>query len=331
MKKAVLTAAILLSLVANQATALEIDPTLPDYRAVDGISGTLRSVGSDTLSDLMRLWAEGFKARYPEVAIEIEGKGSATAPAALIAGTAQLAPMSRPMLGLERADFTARYGYPPISMRGAVDALAVFVHKDNPIECLSLPQVDAIFSKTRKAGHESDIRAWGDLGLGGDWATRPIALYGRHSTSGTYGYFKDVALLNGDYKDMLAEQPGSAEVAAAVGADLGGIGYAGIGYVTPGVRAVPLRIDADADCFPATADNANSGDYPLARFLYLYVNKNPREPLDPLRAELIRFIDSKQGQEIVIKEGYSPIINAVAQDDLKALGLLPDPATLHQP
>jgi phosphate transport system substrate-binding protein len=322
MKKALVAAAISISLFTTGATAIGIDPAIPDYQPVSGISGNLKSMGSDTLNNLMTLWAEGFKAQYPNVNIEIEGKGSSTAPVALIAGTAQFGPMSRPMKSKEIEEFEAKYGYQPMTIRGAVDALAVYVHKDNPIECLSMQQVDAIFSKTRTGGYDSDIKTWGDVGLTGDWAARPISLYGRNSASGTYGYFKEVALFNGDFKDEVKEQPGSSTVVQGVASDLNGIGYSGVGYRTADVRSVPLRTSDDGECFDAIADNAYSGDFPLARFLYIYINKNPNLAMDPLRAEFIRFIYSKPGQEAVIKDGYFPITNSIAEDDLKAFGLL---------
>ncbi|MSO85262.1 MAG: phosphate ABC transporter substrate-binding protein [Rhodospirillales bacterium] len=298
-----------------------LDLKLADYKAISGVSGSLKSIGSDSLNNLMTLWAEGFKAAYPNVKIEIEGKGSSTAPPALVAGTAQFGPMSRPMKGKEVDDFEKKFGYKPIPIRSAVDALAVFVHKDNPIKCLTLQQVDAIFSKTRKGGSDKDVTTWGQLGLAGEWANRPISLYGRNSASGTYGYFKEVALFNGDYKDSVKEQPGSSTVVQGVATDKGAIGYSGIGYKTADVRAVPLAAKAVTQCFDATADDAYAGDYPLARFLYIYVNINPNQPLDPLRAEFTRFVYSKQGQQAVLKDGYFPITAAIAEEDLKSMRL----------
>lgn len=300
------------------AQAVQVDPQLPVYQTVSGISGTLKSIGSDTLNNLMTLWAEGFQATYPNVRIEIEGKGSSTAPPALIAGTAHFGPMSRQMNQREVDAFQQRYGYPPSAIRGAVDALAVYVHKDNPIASMTMQQVDAVFSKTRRGGHPTPINTWGQLGLTGDWANRPISLYGRNSASGTYGYFKEVALFNGDYRDEVKEQPGSSTVVQGVASDIGGIGYSGIGYKTADVRSVPLAARAGAEPFDATAENAYSGDYPISRFLYIYVNVNPTQPLDPLRREFIRYVYSRQGQEATIRDGYFPVPNAVAVEDLRA-------------
>jgi phosphate transport system substrate-binding protein len=310
-----------LSLSSTATAQVAVDAALPSYEPVSGVSGNLKSIGSDTLNNLMTLWSEGFRAQYPSVQIEIEGKGSSTAPPALIAGTAQFGPMSRPMKSSEVDEFEKTYGYKPGVVRSAVDALAVFVHKDNPIACMTMQQIDAVFSKTRQGGLDKDIRTWGDLGMTGEWADKPISLYGRNSASGTYGYFKEVALFNGDYKDSVKEQPGSSTVVQGVASDKYAIGYSGVGYKTADVRTVPLAAEEGAQCYDATAENSYAGQYPLARFLYVYVNANPNQKMDPLRAEFIKFVYSKQGQEVVIKDGYFPITNTVAQQDLEKLGI----------
>ena len=324
MQRKLLLAAVATTLSATaalSASAAGVDPGLTEYRSVSGVSGNLKSIGSDSLNNLMTLWAEGFQAAYPNVKIEIEGKGSSTAPVALIGGTAQFGPMSRPMKSKEIEDFEAKYGYKPTPIRSAIDALAVYVHKDNPIQCLSLQQVDAIFSKTRNGGLGKSIATWGEVGLTGPWASRPISLYGRNSASGTYGYFKEVALFNGDYKDEVKEQPGSSTVVQGVASDINGIGYSGVGYKTADVRSVPLKASESGECFDATEEHAVSGDYPIARFLYIYVNKNPNQLLDPVRGEFVRFVYSRQGQEAVVKDGYFPVNKALADDDLLAFGL----------
>jgi phosphate transport system substrate-binding protein len=272
---------------------------------VAGVSGNLNSIGSDTLNNLMTLWAEGFQAAYPNVKIQIEGKGTSTAPPALIEGTAQLGPMSRSMKQAEIDLFEAKYGYKPTEIKVAIDALAVYVHKDNPVKSLTLNQVDAIFSSTLKGGGPA-IERWGETGMTGTWANRPISLYGRNSASGTYGFFKDVALKGGDYKATVKEQPGSSSVVQGITSDLAGIGYSGIGYMTSGVRAVPLA-GADGQAYGPTVENAVSGKYPLGRFLYIYVNKKPGQPMDKLTSEFMKFVLSKEGQEVVVKDGYFPL------------------------
>jgi phosphate transport system substrate-binding protein len=306
-------------LVASSAFALEIDPGLSDYAVVSGVSGNLKSIGSDTLNNLMTFWAEGFRSKYPNVRIAIEGKGSSTAPPALIEGAAQFGPMSREMKSKEIDEFEKKFGYKPSVARVAVDSLAVFVHKDNPIKCLTLKQLDAIFSSTHKGGAAKDIKTWGDLGLTGEWADKPISTYGRNSASGTYGFFKEVALFGGDYRNGVKEQPGSSAVVQAVATDKFAIGYSGIGYKTADVKAVPLAL-AEGECFEATAENAYSGDYPLARFLYIYFNKKPGAPLDPLMTEFLKYVYSKEGQMVVIKDGFYPVSKAIADEDVKRLG-----------
>lgn len=310
MKKIIFTLGLLFFSTWGWA-ATTVDPGLPTYQTVSGITGNLNSIGSDTLNNLMTYWAEGFKALYPNVNIQIEGKGSSTAPPALIAGTAQLGPMSRRMKPTEIDAFEKKFGYKPTEIKVAIDALAVFVHKDNPIAGLNLQQLDSIFSSTRKRGG-GEINQWGQLGLPGAWKTKPISLYGRNSASGTYGFFKEHVLEKGDYKASVKEQPGSSAVVQGVATDLGGIGYSGIGYQTSGVKAVPLAAE-DGEFFPPTLDNALSKKYPLARFLYIYVNKKPGEPLDPLTREFIKFVRSQQGQKIVVKDGYYPLPAKVVQ------------------
>jgi len=294
-----------------------VDPALSKYSAVQGVSGSLKSVGSDTMNNTMTLWAEGFLKMYPNVKVEIEGKGSSTAPPALIAGTSQFGPMSRTMKSAEVDQFQAKFGYPPVALPVAIDMLAVYVHKDNPIAAtgLSLQQVDAIFSSNRKGGFATDIRTWGDLGLTGEWANKPISLYGRNSASGTYGYFKEHALFNGDYKPSVKEQPGSSSVVQGVASDKYGIGYSGIGYLTADVRAVPIA-KTGTTYVKAVPENAYTGTYPLARFLYIYVNHRPGTQMDPLRKEFIRYMFSRQGQDDVVRDGYFPITNTIAVETL---------------
>jgi phosphate transport system substrate-binding protein len=308
-----LAAALLLA--GPAAAQVQLDPGLPAYSAVSGVSGNINSIGSDTLNNLMTYWAESFQKFYPNAKIQIEGKGSSTAPPALISGTAQLGPMSRPMKGSEIDQFEKKYGYKPTPIRTSVDALAVFVNKDNPIKCLTMAQVDAVFSKSRRYGYREDLRIWGQLGLTGEWASRPLSLYGRNSASGTYGFFKEHALKNGDFKDEVKEQPGSASVVQGATVDRFAIGYSGIGYATAGVRAVPLAEKEGARCMEATPEQAYAGTYPLARFLYVYVNKAPGKPLDPLTLEFVKLVLSKQGQQDVVKDGYFPIPAPIAKEE----------------
>jgi phosphate transport system substrate-binding protein len=288
------------------------------YEKVSGVSGNLNSIGSDTLNNVMTLWAETFQKLYPNVAIQVEGKGSATAPPALTEGTAQLGPMSRKMKPEEEDAFEKAHGYRPTEVSVALDCLAVYVHKDNPIQGLTLAQLDGIFSRTHKSG-SADIETWGQLGLGGPWKQIPLSLYGRNSASGTYAYFKEHALKKGDYKDTVKEQPGSAAVVNAVANDRGGIGYSGIGYRTSEVRAVPIAADETKPAAEPSFDKALDGSYPLGRRLYIYIAKKPGEPLSPLVREFLKFVLSKEGQEVVIKDGYGPLPAKLVQKELAKL------------
>ncbi len=300
-------------------TTIKVDENISHYEKVSGVSGNLSSIGSDTMNNLLTLWLEGFKRYYPNVNIQVEGKGSSTAPPALINGTAQLGPMSRDMKQEEIDAFEKKFGYKPTEIRVAIDALAVYVNKDNPLEGLTLPQVDAIFSKTRRGGFKSDITTWGALGLTGDWANRPISLYGRNSASGTYGYFKEHALFKGDFKDNVKEQPGSASVVQGITEDRFGIGYSGIGYRTSGVKALPLAFTDKDEFHLPDYENCLNKKYPLSRTLNIYINKAPNKPLDPLLKEFLKFVLTYEGQEVVVKDGYLPLTKELIDQELKKL------------
>lgn len=314
-----LVLAVTVSAGAAHAEKLEVDPDLNDYATVRGVAGNLNSIGSDTLNNLMTFWAEGFRKKYPNVNIQIEGKGSSTAPPALIEGTAQVGPMSRKMKNKEIEAFEKKFGYKPTAIGVALDSLAVYVNKDNPVEALSLPQIDAIFSKTRKGGLASDIVTWGQAGAKGSLAAKPLSIYGRNSASGTYGYFKKKALFKGDYKPTVKEQPGSASVVLAVTEDEAGIGYSGIGYKTSGVKAVALAKKEGDKAYPPTYENVLAGKYPLGRMLYLYVAKQPGKPLPKMVEQFLTYVLSREGQETVVKDGYLPLPAKVAEQELAKL------------
>lgn len=316
-----LTAATLTGSNMAVAGTAQLDENLPVYQKSSGVSGNLSSVGSDTLANLMTLWAEEFKGVYPNVNVQIQAAGSSTAPPALSEGTSNMGPMSRKMKDKEIEAFEKKHGYRPTAVPVAIDALAVFVNKDNPLTGLTMAQVDAIFSNTRKCGGEQMISQWGDVGLEGAWAKRDIQLYGRNSVSGTYGYFKKKALCKGDFKSNVNEQPGSASVVQSISSSLNGIGYSGIGYKTSSVRTVPLAKKAGQPFVDATAEQAVSGAYPLSRFLYVYVNKAPNKALSPMEREFFKLVLSQQGQRVVVKDGYIPLPAKVVEKQRALLGL----------
>lgn len=312
-----LTAAALAG--ALQAAPITVDAALPAYKKVEGITGSANSIGSDTMNNLMALWLEAFRTYYPQVTIQIEGKGSSTAPPALIEGTAQFGPMSRAMKSSEVDQFEAKYGFAPTAIKTSLDALAVFVPKANPVKGLGLDQLDAMFSATRSRGLKA-ITSWSEAGVKGPLAAKPISLYGRNSASGTYGYFKEHALKKGDFLGTVKEQPGSAAVVQGVEKDPAGVGYSGIGYATAGVRAVPIGETHQGPFYEANYKNVLSGNYPLSRPLLLYFVKKPGKAMDPMAREFLKFILSKEGQELVVKDGYLPLPASMVQKELEKLG-----------
>jgi phosphate transport system substrate-binding protein len=323
MKRLVLIAWMILAItamgMAGEARAQsKVDPGIPPYKPTISVSGNLNGVGSDTMVNLMTLWAEGFKKFHPNVKIQVEGKGSSTAPPALIEGTAQLGPMSRPMKSSEIDQFQKKYGFKPSHINAALDGIGVYVNKDNPIKELTMQQLDGIFSKTLKRGG-SNIDTWGKLGLKDDWADRPISLYGRNAASGTYAFLKEHALANGDYKDTVKEQPGSASVVQGVTEDRYSIGYSGIGYLTSGVKTVAIANKTGQKALQPTPENIASGKYPISRYLYINFVKDPNKPMDPMVKEFLRFVLSKEGQEVVIKGGFIPLPAKVVEKELAKL------------
>lgn len=311
-----LVSASLVSSVAGAAAT--VDAGVPEYQKASGVSGNLSSVGSDTLANLMTLWAEEFNRLYPNVNIQIQAAGSSTAPPALTEGTSNLGPMSREMKDDELEAFEGKYGYKPTAIPVAIDALAVMVNKDNPVKGLTMEQVDAIFSSTLKCGGAAEIETWGDAGVSA-WGAKSIQLYGRNSVSGTYGYFKEHALCKGDFKNNVNEQPGSASVVQSVTSSANGIGYSGMGYSTSGIKMVALAKKGSTTFVEATPENAINGTYPLTRYLYVYVNKKPNQPLAPLENEFIKMVMSKTGQQVVIKDGYIPLPAKVVDKVLATL------------
>jgi phosphate transport system substrate-binding protein len=299
-----------------------VDAALTPYRAVQTVSGPLRSVGSDSMDRLMQLWEAEFKKTHAEIAIRHEGKGSGTAMPALMKGLCDLGPMSRPVTAEEVASFDQRFDHPPTQVRVAVDALAVLVHPSNPIAKtgLSFQQLDAIFSSTHKRGSE-DIVTWGQLGLTGQWADAPIAVYSRNKASGTYVFFREHVLNKGDYKTTNQELSGSEEVIKAVASDPFAIGFCSVGYVTPEVAAAPLSAAAGQSVIAPSRETAYSKQYPLARYFYLTVNYGPEQPLTPQVQEFIRFVLSRDGQTSVASEGLFPISATLAHEEMVKINL----------
>jgi len=307
--------------VSASHAQVAVDPKLPEYKPRSGVAGKIDTVGSDTMNNVAQLWTEEFKKFYPSVSAAIDAKGSSNAIPALVNGSATFGPMSRDAKKSEIQAFNQKFGYDPILLPTSIDMVAVYVNRNNPIEGLSFAQIDAIFSSTRKGGAKAQAKTWGQVGGTGELKAKNIECYGRNAASGTYGYFKEQVLRDGDFGDWVTENAGSSAVVQSVGANLAGIGYSGIGYRTPNVKPLKLAATEGGELVAAEPQNAYDGSYPLARPLYLAVNYDPRKPLDPLRAEFLRYVFSKQGQMQVAKDGYLPLDAATAAATLEMVGL----------
>ncbi|MEO0794143.1 MAG: PstS family phosphate ABC transporter substrate-binding protein [Verrucomicrobiota bacterium] len=296
---------------------------LPSYQSEYAVRGRLRSIGSDTMDNMMEDWEKDFKSYHQGILVIHEGKGSSTAIPALVEGRSDFGPMSRKVKPTEADKFQQKFGYDPTSMPVAIDALAVYVHPENPIKDrgLSIAELDAVFSSTRRRGHSTEIITWGDLGLTGEWANKPINVYSRNKASGTYGFFKDEVLNKGEFKTSNRELPGSEDVVRSIENDQYGIGYSGFGYKTTSVAIAPLSVASGASPVAANEVNAVNGSYPLARNLYLTINHRPGAAPKPMHAEFIRYVYSDNGQSKVRENGYFPISNLTATQQLAALGI----------
>ncbi len=292
---------------------------LPTYVPALNITGTLSSVGSDTMVHIISYWVVGFKRIYPGVQTRILQAGSGTAPPALIEGSSNIAPMSRQMNAKELQAFEAKFGYRPTEIRVALDALAVYVNKNNPLQGMTLPQVDAVFSSTRKCGYDEDLRRWGQFGIEGDWKERNLSLYGRNLLSGTNAFFAEHALCKGKYKDGINMLASSHDVVLAVSGNSSGIGYSSVGYTVGGVRSLPIALKPGDPFIPAIPENVYSGRYPLTRYLYIYVNKPSKQPLPPLEKEFMKMVLSDQGQATLKNNGFLALDAKTVQEELAKL------------
>lgn len=314
-----------------------VDSGIASYQPKTGVSGKITIAGSDTMQPIVAKLASVFHEWQPGITIAVEGGGSEAAMTEFVSGLAAsrrgdgnvgghlssndvaLLASSRPLTPDERKTFHVRYGFDPTEVPIALDAVAVYVNYQNPILGLTMDQVDAIFSKTRKRGASADIASWGQLGLADGWEQQPIHLYGRDKRSGTRTFFVQTALLGGELKSGLREAPGSALEILDISRDPSGIGYAGVGFQASTVRALPLAEKAGEPFVPPTAEAVASGSYPLARSLYLYAKRSPKGGLDENVKELLRFINSREGQETVAKAGVFPLAASQIAANLQAL------------
>lgn len=303
--------------------ALVAEAQLPSYEVQPGIAGDISSVGSDTLAGLMTRWSERFRELQPDVNIQVQAGGSATAPPALAEGVSTIGPMSRKMRRAEIEAFRERYGYAPLEVPLAIDAIAILVHRDNPLRAIALSQLDRIFSANALCAAGMPLMRWSEVLPEEAPATLrslPVQPVGRNAASGTYGFFREQVLCGGDYQSRMYELPGSASVVQAVAMDRRAIGYASIGFRNASVRVLPVA-GADGAAVAPTRKTIVDRRYPLARTLFAYVNRAPGRPLPQPERAFLDFVLSAPGQAEVPAQGYLSLPEDLVRATRKILGL----------
>jgi len=309
-----------------------LDPALASYEQGGQVSGSVIVKGSNTMQPLVARLASEFHRRHPGAEINVEGGGSEMGLKEFLENTAQpkqvagngsrpvlLVASSRELTAAEVKQFTDKHGYEPTAVPVAVDAVAIYVHRDNPLSSLTLDQVDAVFSTTRKRGYPYEIKRWGQLGLSNGWENAQIKLYGRDQKSGTRAFIKEHVLGNGEFDSAVQEEPGAASVILALSRDPFGIAYSGLGLQNSSVRPLPL---ADKDDMPFIMPDTTSvmdGSYPLRRLLYFYVDKSPHVALHSVLQQFLVFVNSREGQQSVLKVAFYPLPIKQVQRNLAAL------------
>lgn len=321
MKLGATLATSLLLWAATAQAQVALDPNLPVYRPVSSLKGDLKLVGSNTMSHVASVWADSFRQFYPEVKITIDINGSREAVSSVKNGTAHMGLLSRGISPSEVADFQQGFGHEPKVLTPCLERIAIYVHKDNPIRGLTLKQVDAIFSSSCKRGETAPIRTWGQLGFPGDWKNQPVIAIGRSTDTGSQLFFQEAVLLGGEFRADLQDQPDNLGLTRAISSDPRGVGFAGISYDTPEIRAVPLGVQAEGPFVAVDSAEADAGQYPLVRPLQLVVKHDPAKPLPAIEQEFLKYVFSRLGQEDVIKAGFQTIPSAPAHIALDSVGL----------
>jgi phosphate transport system substrate-binding protein len=293
-----------------RAPTPKIGDELPDYTPVGELAGELIENGSGSMDKIVVPTTSRFEEIYPHVDVELGFDSSAVVLRKLLNEEINLGAMSRPMEPDELAQFQREFGYPPLEIKVAIDAIEVLVHADNPVEGLTLPQLDAIFSTTRRRGAPENITRWGQLGLKGEWENLPIELYGGGKGWGTTRTFQQLVLQNGAFKNSVKVRDIMTGVDQEVGQNKAAIGYAVARSRATRVRAVPLAMNAGEPFVSSTPENIRNGKYPLTRHLYFYVNAGPTRAIEPVVREYLLFVLSKQGQKLIEQQGFVPL-NAV--------------------
>ncbi|MDR4461106.1 MAG: PstS family phosphate ABC transporter substrate-binding protein [Nitrospirales bacterium] len=284
-----------------------IDQQIPHYSSQRGVSGKIKIIGSTTMDPILKKWKDQLEKVQPHLDITLDTEGSNIGFESLMSGKTHIAAMSRPLKNEEIKEFTKRVGYPPTSVPVAVDAFAVFVHKDNPLDQITFQQLDAVFSSERRRGAQESLDHWGQLGLSGTWEHASILAQIRDSNSGTGQFFREFVLLGGKDKETSVIQPGAASVVHAVMNDPYAIGYSGIGYRTDSVKPLRVAGEQGEPFIEPTFETASNGSYPLRRVLYLYVNHPSQAKDSPLLSEVVKFAVSQEGQQVVAQSGFFPL------------------------
>ncbi|MDR3684336.1 MAG: substrate-binding domain-containing protein [Geothrix sp.] len=285
----------------------KVDPAIPTYVSSGSLTGTIESIGADSLADVWDEWQQAFRAQHPGVQFKVVQTLSKTALDALMAGTVPLIHMAREMTIPEYQAFEKKWGYPPTKVLICFDAFIVFVNSSNPIKEIGMDQLDAVLSTTRAAGYPKDIETWGDLGGRGDWAKRPIHVYFRAEGTASWSVVKDLVLQKGTFKPKIIDKPDYPSIADAVLTDANGlaIGTLATWYSRNRTLAViPLQ---GRDALMPTQENVTSGRYPMSKGFFLYVNHAPGKALPPVLAEFLNFALSREGQQAVAQSSLYPL------------------------
>lgn len=324
MLKTVIRTMVALALVAASAGVMaeeHLDPQLPAYHPIDKLEGKIVLVGSDTMSQVAAMWKDRFKQFYPEVEISIVVKGATNAVPAVMDGEATIGMLSREATPEEIAAFTAKKGYAPKLLVPSLERIAVYVNECNPIESLSLAQLDAIFSKSLKRGESQEITTWGQVGVVGNEASKLISLRGRSATTGSQAFFQSVVLQGGEFRAEMTEEKDNFTLVKAIAADPNAIGFSGEMYQISGIKAVPISWKTGEEAYSIDSLADENGTYPIVRPLQFVIDHAPDTEFPAMEREFLRYVFSHMGQEDVVKAGFHPISASPAKTALGAVGL----------
>lgn len=314
---------------------------LPSYQPHQQVSGTIRTWGNPYIPELMSAWQKGFLRYQPGIRFDTNMKGTEAAMAGLYSEIADVVFIGREPYQPELAAFEQWYGYKPTELKitsgsyatqHKTFSLMVYVHKDNPLAQLTLAQLDAVYGMERRRGAPRAIRTWGDLGLKGAWAKRPIHVYGYNFDTGMAGFFrkvvlKDSARWNPELKDLNNGRTAAGDVINAgtyildaVAKDPDAIGFANVLFENPGVKSLALAEKDGGPYVAPTLENAWKRSYPLTRYSTAFINRPPGQPVDPKVLEFMRYILSKEGMEAIVRDGaFLPLNAAMIEQQLKSL------------